>query len=113
MKNITYQILTIISVLSIIGLFAVIVFKMPSAEDHQPILDMHHKRIDSLIERIELKVNKIDSLEAHIDQLSKKTNESVNNYYNYKIDIDELLKNIPNRNINDLDSLRSILTNIK
>ena len=112
MKN-TYQILTILSVIAVIMLFAVIVFKMPSADDHKPILEEHHRRIDSLIERIEIKVSKIDSLEAHIQQLSKKTASSTKIYNTYKLNIDELIKNYPKRNTDDLNKLRDILTNIK
>ena len=110
MKNLN-QILTIVSVLCVIALFAVVVFKMPSAEDHKPILDAHHKRIDSLIERIEIKVKRIDSLEAQIKKLNTKTATSTKIYNTYKLNIDELIKNYPKRNINNLDSLRDILTN--
>jgi hypothetical protein len=112
MKN-TYQILTIISVLAVIMLFAIIVFKMPSQVDHKTILDAHHKRIDSLIERIDTKVDKIDSLEAQIIELSNNTSKSTRIYNTYKLNIDELIKNYPKRNTDDLDKLRDFLTNIK
>ncbi len=111
MNNLS-QIIATLSVLAIVICICFMAVKMPTAEDHQPILDKHHKRIDSLIIRIEDKLHKIDSLEQKIIDLSNKTKISERNYYTYKINIDELLKNYPKRNINDLDSLRSILTNI-
>ncbi len=112
MKN-TYQILTVLSVLCVIALFAVIVFKMPSQVDHKPILDAHHKRIDSLIEVIGKKIDKIDTLEAQIQKLSNKTKESTKIYNTYKLDIDELLKNFPKRDLDDINKLRDALSGIK
>ena len=104
MKYIVPILLFIQSVLILVSLFKT----NPPTE--QPKYDKHYAKIDSLIESIQVRSNKIKTLETKIDSLTKVRIKSQNIYNTYKIISDEKLKNLPDHSDASIDSLRKLLT---